>query len=58
MLEVPKTKCISYGDRAFSAYGAHQWNLLPSELRCKEDISTLRKVLKPCYLNNATIYEM
>ena len=24
MLEVPKTKCISYGDRAFSAYGAHQ----------------------------------
>ena len=27
MLEVPKTKCISYRDRAFSVYGAHQWNL-------------------------------
>ena len=24
MLEVPKTKCITYGDRAFSAYGACQ----------------------------------
>ena len=46
MLEVPKTKCISYGDRAFSVYGAHQWNLLPSELRCKEDIPTFKKSLK------------
>ena len=45
-LEVPKTKCISYGDRAFSAYGAHQWNLLPSELRCKEDSPTFKKSLK------------
>ena len=46
MLEVQKTKCISYGDRAFSAYCAHQWNLLPSELRCKEDIPTFKKNLK------------
>ena len=46
MLEVPKTKCISYGDRTFSTYGAHQWNLLPSELRCKEDSSAFMKSLK------------
>ena len=46
MLEVPKTKCISHGDRAFSVYGAHQWNLLPSELRCEEDIATFKKSLK------------
>ena len=58
MLEVPKTKCISYGDKAFSVYGAYQWNLSPSELRCKEDSPTFKKVLKLCYLNDATIYEM
>ena len=46
MLDIPKTKCISYGERAFSAYGAHQWNLLPSKLRCKEDIPTFKKSLK------------
>ena len=51
MLEVPKTKCISYGDRAFSAYGAHHCILLPSELRCKDDIPTFKKSL--CYLNFA-----
>ena len=56
MLEVPKTKCISYGDRAFSAYGACQWNLLPSKLRCEEDIATFKKSLKLCYLNNVTTY--
>ena len=45
MLEVPRTKCISYGDRAFSAYDAHQWNFLPNELRIlqclKESLKTL-----------------
>ena len=46
MLEVPKTKCISYGDRAFSAYGACQWNPLPSKCRCEEDIVTFKKSLK------------
>ena len=46
MLEVPKAKGIGYGNRAFNAYGVHQWNLLSSELRCKEDIPTFKKSLK------------
>ena len=58
MLEVPKTKCSSYRDRAFSAYGAHQWNLLPSELKCEEDIATFKKSLKLCYLNDVTTYDL
>ena len=45
MLEVPKAKFISYRDRTFSTYGAHQWNILPRELRCEEEIATFKKSL-------------
>ena len=44
MLEVPKTKCISYEDRVFSAYGAHQWNHLPRQLRSEQDNNNFKKV--------------
>ena len=59
MLEAPKTKCITYGDRAFSAYGAHQEGIFYQvNSDVKKIVQLLRKVLKPCYLNDATIYEM
>ena len=31
-LVVPKTKCMTYGDRSFSFNAAKYWNLLPHEL--------------------------
>ena len=46
MLEVPKTKCISCGDRAFSAYGAHQWNLYQANSHVKKIMQLLKKGLK------------
>ena len=53
MLEVPKTKCISYGDKAFSAYGAHQWNLLPNVSDVKKIVELSRSLttllFKRCY---------
>ena len=31
-LVVPKTKCVTYGDRSFSFNAAKYWNLLSHEL--------------------------
>ena len=46
ILEVPRTKCISYGVRAFSASGAHQWNFLPNKSDVKKILLLFKKSLK------------
>ena len=45
-LNVPMTKLKTYGDRAFSAYAAKQWNKLPLAIRQAETISSFKSALK------------
>ena len=35
--EILKTKCVKYGDRAFTVLGRSQWNKLPEEIRQSDD---------------------
>ena len=40
------TKCISYGDQAFSVLGARVWNMLPLDIRNQPTLLSFRKLLK------------
>ena len=45
-LVVPKTKCVTYGDRSFSFNATKYWNLLPHELQEQSSLNMLNKQLK------------
>ena len=45
-LFVPRTKCVTFGDRAFSVAGPKIWNKLPPEIRSIIDIEIFRKRIK------------
>ena len=57
LLQVPKTKCKSFGDRAFAHSGPSLWNALPLELRLIQEplwllnlfqiLTVLNDILKP-----------
>ena len=46
LLEIPKSRVISYGDRAFSIAGPKLWNDLPEKLRLCTDPEPFRRMLK------------
>jgi len=46
LLAVPKTKCKTFGDRAFSKAGPELWNNLPLTLRQTTDLQKFKKDLK------------
>ena len=43
MLETPKTKLKSFGDRAFPSYGPRIWNSLPKRIRGIDKIEIFEK---------------
>ena len=45
-LAVPRTKCSTFGDRAFSVYGPVKWNRLPREIRYCADLDDFKTKLK------------
>jgi len=45
-LEVPKAKCVTFGDRAFSVAGPKLWNSLPAHIKQAENFIAFRKALK------------
>ena len=45
LLQVPKTKCKSFGDRAFAHSGPSLCNALPLELRLISDINCFKGLL-------------
>ena len=47
LLQVSKTKCKSFGDRAFVHSGPSLWNALPLDLRVILKIDCFRRHLKP-----------
>ena len=46
MLTVPKTRLITFGDRAFVAAAPKEWNKLPLSLRANTDIDSYKSNLK------------
>ena len=44
--EVPKTRCKTFGDRAFSVDGPKQWNLLPLEIRKIDNFKNFKRAMK------------
>ena len=49
MLQIPKTKTVRYGDRAFFAYAPKIWNMLPLYIRQSDTISCFKSRLKTHY---------
>ena len=45
-LDIPETKCKSYGDCAFSVLGARAWNMLLLDIRNQPTLLSFRKLLK------------
>lgn len=46
LLQVPSTKTITYGQRAFSSAGPRLWNSLPENLKIKNTVSSFKASLK------------
>ena len=46
VLEVPRTRCNTFGSRAFALCGPTWWNQLPFELKSAESIPVFKKQLK------------
>ena len=45
-LEVPRTRCKTFGDHAFSAVAPRLWNIIPANLRAQNSILVFKKYLK------------
>ena len=46
LLTVPKTRCVSYGDRAFSVIAPKLWNDIPLDIRESVSVESFKKKLK------------
>ncbi len=46
LLFVPKTKCVTFGDRAFSVYAPRLWNTLPLSIRNIDSIDGFKSQVK------------
>ncbi len=46
LLVVPRTKCVTFGDRAFSVYAPREWNKLPLSIRTLDSIEKFKTALK------------
>ena len=53
MLEVPATKYVGFGDRAFSVFGPRNWNKLPKEIKMSPNFDTFKSNLKRHLLETA-----
>ncbi len=45
-LEMPRTRSVKYGDRAFCAAAPALWNDLPANIRCAKTLDTFKMLLK------------
>ena len=55
-LVVPKTKCVTYGDRSFSFNSAKYWNMLLHELQEQSSLNMFKKQLKTYLFREAHCY--
>ena len=46
LIETPRTKLVTAGDRAFISASPHLWNKLPYALRATDSLETLKCRLK------------
>ena len=46
LLAVPRTKCVTFGDRAFSVYAPTQWNKLPLDIWSIDCVETFKSAVK------------
>ena len=46
LLDVPKTRLKTVGDRAFSAYAPKVWNMLPLHIKSSQSVDTFKADLK------------
>ena len=46
MLEVPRTKRVSFRDRSFKVIGPRLWNSLPIAMKCNRNLSLFKQSLK------------
>ena len=46
LLKVPRTKCKTFGDRAFAVAGPRVWNQLPLDIRTSATVNTFKNRLK------------
>jgi exonuclease III len=46
LLKVPRTKCKTFGDRAFAVAGPRVWNQLPLDIRTSATVDTFKNRLK------------
>ena len=53
LLEVPRTKCKTFGNRAFAFAGPSKWNKLPLAIRTAKNLNTFKKHLKTFFLKNS-----
>ena len=49
LLLVPRTKCTTFGDRAFSVYGPRQWNKLPKRIRESKSVDSFKQGWKQTF---------
>ena len=46
LLQAPRTKCSTFGDRAFSVYGPRHWSKLPKHIRERDSVDSFKSSLK------------
>ncbi|KAK2187123.1 hypothetical protein NP493_179g05008 [Ridgeia piscesae] len=54
LLDIPRTKLASFGDRSFRVVGPRIWNALPTDIKCCGTLSAFRKALKPIFSKHIT----
>ena len=45
-LKLPKVRTVKHGKNSFSYQGAFTWNSLPNNVRCAENYSTFKRLIK------------
>ncbi len=46
LLSIPRTKCVRFGDRAFSVYAPTLWNTIPYNIRSCHDLDVFKTNIK------------
>ncbi len=53
LLDIPRTRLVTYGDRAFSTIGPRLWNTLPLKLKNAQSVNSFKTNLKTHLFNLA-----
>ena len=56
LLQVPRTRSVTYGDRRFGTMAPTLWNELPQHIRTAGSVSVFKRQLKPNPFLQASIY--